>query len=179
MIHPSMTQRFRSAFPFGWHARECDILESFYMHSARNRYNQGKKVAGMIYLHDISEGRFEISKNALNVMKQYFGDGAAGKVVLATTKWDDVKPEVAERREKQLSREYWKEMLDKGSQMARFLHTPKSAWEIVDLIIQPDPIGTISPNPLPNPFSPLSAFTTVGFVTAVVSFPMIYYVFGS
>ena len=57
------------------------------------------------------------------------------RVVLATTKWDDVLPDIGQRREQQLSETYWKEMLDKGSNMTRFLLTHESAWDIVDLIL--------------------------------------------
>ena len=56
-------------------------------------------------------------------------------VVLTTTMWDEVEPEVGEMREAQLKAEYWKTMIDRGSSVRRFHQDQKSAFEILDPII--------------------------------------------
>jgi len=64
------------------------------------------------------------------------GDDAIKNVILATTKWSHIVGDVGKQREEQLSKMYWKRMLDQGSGMAQFRATPKSAWDIVGLILK-------------------------------------------
>jgi hypothetical protein len=71
------------------------------------------------------------------------GNEAAKNVTLATTKWDRVSRDEGLRREEQLCKTYWKRMLDLGSHMARFTDTPESAWDIVKLIIDKEPIDSL------------------------------------
>ena len=56
-------------------------------------------------------------------------------VVLTTTMWDEVEPEVGEMREAQLKSEYWKIMIDRGSSVQRFHQDQKSAFEVLSPII--------------------------------------------
>jgi hypothetical protein len=93
------------------------------------------KLAGIIYLHEITQSRFETSRTSLVMLNKLCGNDASQNVILATTKWDEISEEVGRRRERQLSDTYWKEMLDKGSRMARFTNTRESAWAVVDLIV--------------------------------------------
>jgi exonuclease VII small subunit len=64
------------------------------------------------------------------------GDGAAKNVVLATTMWGNVKPEVGEKREDELKSKYWAGMLELGSQAMHFKDSPASAWNIIDTAIK-------------------------------------------
>jgi len=72
----------------------------------------------------------------LKIFGKLCGDDASRNVILATTMWRIEKdPEDKQlRREHALRDKYWKEMLDGGSTMTRFLRTYNSAWTIVDLI---------------------------------------------
>jgi hypothetical protein len=63
------------------------------------------------------------------------GDGAIRNVVLATTMWTKVKPEIGERREKQLKETYWRGMLAVGSRMMRFDDSFDTAWKMLDDIV--------------------------------------------
>jgi len=57
------------------------------------------------------------------------------RVVLITTMWDEVETEVGERREEQLSSDYWKTMIERGSSVRRFYQDQKSAFDILAPII--------------------------------------------
>ena len=99
------------------------------------------KLAGIIYLHDVSQTRMlgTFRKN-LTMFNKLCGEDALKKVVLATTKWCDVTPNVGPSREQQLSSNYWHDMLRQGSQMERFENTYESAWAIVNLILDEDSV---------------------------------------
>jgi len=101
------------------------------------------KLAGIIYLHEISQGTMPPVQKNLDMFKKLCGPGAIKNVVLATTKWSDVPKEVAERREKQLKDQYWKDMLDRGSRLHRFEATQASAQAIVEQILAWEPIDAV------------------------------------
>lgn len=52
-------------------------------------------------------------------------------IVLTTTMWDDVDELVGAAREAELSKDYWRPMLERGSSIKRFLYTRESAFEIL------------------------------------------------
>jgi GTPase Era involved in 16S rRNA processing len=91
---------------------------------------QGMKLVGIIYLHDISQPRVASAKESLNMFQNR---NTVKNVILATTKWDVVKPELGRQREQQLP-QHWK-----GSDIVRFNDTPTSAREIVELILKKNP----------------------------------------
>jgi len=107
-------------------------------------YNEDMKLAGVIYLHEISQTRMlGTSRRNFVVFNRMSGDKAAKDVVLATTKWSHIMEDVGRRRENQLRENHWKNMLDHGSQMTRFLKTYQSAWGIVDIILKTDAIDAL------------------------------------
>jgi hypothetical protein len=109
-----------------------------------NRYKDDKKLAGIIYLHEISQGRlYGTSRKNLAMFGKLCGTESADRVILATTKWSDVPDDVGLRRESQLARNYWKEMLTQGSRIDRFLNTRESAWNIVDRLLEKDAVDAL------------------------------------
>jgi hypothetical protein len=109
-----------------------------------DRYKDGKKVSGIIYLHDISQNRmFGAYRKNLTMFDKLCGDDAVKNVVLATTKWNSVAADVGEQRQRQLSEKYWKTMLGNGSRVSRFKDTHESAWRIVDLILEHQRIDSL------------------------------------
>jgi hypothetical protein len=113
------------------------------------------KISGIIYLHEISQTRFETSRK--NMSTKLYGEGVLKNVILATTKWGNVRPGVGERREQQLCDIYWKRMLAQGSGVARFMDTPESAWAIVRIILSKDPVDfrkLLKTEPEKNPHYP-------------------------
>jgi hypothetical protein len=87
-------------------------------------------------LHRISDNRMSGSplKN-LHMFGKLCGDGAIKNVVLGTTMWTKVKPDIGERREKELEETYWREMLNMGSRMMRFRDSSEAAWDMIDKIV--------------------------------------------
>ena len=96
------------------------------------------KVAGVIYLHEISQTRMHgTSRRNLVVFSRLCGDSALDKVILATTKWNKVEEGEGTERELDLRGMFWKKMISQGSTMFRFTGTYESAWDIVRHILQP------------------------------------------
>ena len=101
------------------------------------RYEEDIKLAGIIYLHRITDGRMGGSPHRnLRMLGELCGDQAVKKVVLVTTMWDRVKQEHSQRRERELFDNYWKTMINYGASTARFLNTTDSAWKIIDPILE-------------------------------------------
>jgi hypothetical protein len=94
------------------------------------------KLGGIIYLHDISQSRvLGATRKQLDISRKMLGERADRSVILVTTKWAEVTPELGNRREDELKTTYWKEMVDSGSRVERFEDTSASAWKIVDMIL--------------------------------------------
>ena len=110
-------------------------------YSSLGRYRKGMKIAGIIYLHEICERRLSgASRKNLRQFHEFCGDDVLKNVILVTTKWDEVELDMGPQRERQLFNKYWRKMIAQWSQVARFMNTQDSAWAIVDLILNQDPI---------------------------------------
>ena len=97
------------------------------------------RVAGIIYLHDITQKRmFGTARKNLGMFRKLCGDEALKNVVIGTTKWDDVSLEVGKQHEQRLQDTYWKEMLQQGSVTMRVHADSTSAWEIINHILKND-----------------------------------------
>lgn len=59
-------------------------------------------------------------------------------VIIATTMWGEVDHTVGVRREEELKRQYWKDMLANGCTTVRFEDSYDSAWRIVGDLIRKD-----------------------------------------
>lgn len=94
------------------------------------------KLSGVIYLHEISQTRMlGTSLKNLDMFNKLCGDEGTKNVILATTKWGEVSPEVGARREQQLKDRHWKPMIDLGSQLHRFGDSKESGWTIIEAIL--------------------------------------------
>lgn len=93
------------------------------------------KIAGIICTHDISQCRMTPRDNVA-VFKELSSEDGLKNVILATTRWSDVEPVASVKRERELINEYWKDMLDHGSNTIRFTDTPQSAWDIVKIVLK-------------------------------------------
>ena len=99
------------------------------------------RVAGIIYLHDIAQTRmFGTARKNLDMFRKLCGDEALKNVVIGTTKWSYVTPEVGKQHEQLLRDTYWKEMLQQGSVTMRVHADSTSAWEIINHILKNDRI---------------------------------------
>ena len=104
------------------------------------RYDNDIKLAGIIYLHRITDNRMIGNPHRnLRMFGELCGDHASiKKIMLVTTMWDKVQLELdtGVRRETELFENYWKALINHGASTARFLNSADSAWKIVDLILE-------------------------------------------
>lgn len=101
------------------------------------RYKKSIKLAGIVYLHKITDNRMSGAPHRnLRMFAQLCGDQGVKKVILVTTMWDKVKIWTGAQREHDLRLNYWRGMMDKGASVARFRNTQQTAWKIIDIIVQ-------------------------------------------
>ena len=104
------------------------------------RYASGSKLAGIIYIHRISDDRFTgISVRNFKMFRNLCGESTLKNVVLVTNMWGRVEKNIGEAREKELADVYFKLALEKGAQLARHHDTTLSAYEIIRRIMKNDP----------------------------------------
>lgn len=95
------------------------------------------KLAGILYLHEITQGNMDSRMlRDLEVFRQLCGKDAEKNVILVTTKWAEPPATMEEEREKELSDEFWKPMIDHGSRIARFFNSCPSAWDVLRPIVE-------------------------------------------
>ena len=95
------------------------------------------RVAGIIYLHDITLTRMHSTAlKDLSMFVNICGDEALRNVVLGTTKWDNVVLEEGQGREQELRNRYWRKMVHQGSVIMRVHADSSSAWEIIHHILK-------------------------------------------
>ena len=93
-------------------------------------------LAGAIYVHRISDRRFTgITRRNFNIFRELCGEHALENVVIVTNMWSAVVSEVGEAREKDLSADFFKPVLEKGAQMVRHFGTPEFAHGAIRKII--------------------------------------------
>ncbi|KAF5384433.1 hypothetical protein D9615_003461 [Tricholomella constricta] len=120
-----------------------EILRRVAVWLARS-YEDGMRLAGVIYLHEITQARMlGTARTNLDMFYKMCGKDAIKNVIIATTKWSDVPNEVGERREGQLQEEHMKFMLELGSSMHRFDNTQRSARHIVNSILTKEAVDVI------------------------------------
>ena len=110
-----------------------------------NRYQNGKKLSGVIYMHRISDIRMSgISTRNFKMFRQLCGDSTLKNVVIVTNMWGQVSKEVGEAREAELKEEemFFKPVLDKGAVMLRHNENTKySAQNVVRCIMDNHPLS--------------------------------------
>lgn len=107
----------------------------------RDRYGEGMKLAGIVWIQDISHVKISSeSQRNIDTLWALCGDSAVRNVILATTKWDDVGEEVGFKNEQKLVSTVWKDMIKHGSTLMRFDPSSESAWTIINLILDKQPV---------------------------------------
>lgn len=99
-------------------------------------YSANMTLAGVIYLHEISQTRMlGTARKNLDMFNKLIGHDATKNVVLATTKWGDIPEAVGIRREEQLKDRHWKGMIDLGATLLSFRDSRESGWAIIQHIL--------------------------------------------
>ncbi|KAK7032290.1 hypothetical protein VNI00_013249 [Paramarasmius palmivorus] len=121
---------------------DMDILETITDFLAK-QYEHGKKLAGVLYFHRISDIRMGgISRRNFRVFRELCGEDTLKNVVIVTNMWGSVAQDVAEAREVELmnNEAFFKSALDKGAQIVRHDDTPEMAREILRRLVEKKPI---------------------------------------
>jgi hypothetical protein len=95
-----------------------------------HRYNEAARIAGILYLHDISQKRS--SKWHRAIVNELCGMCKAQNIVLLMTMWDDIQNTMGERREGELRDDFWAEMGGRGARMERFHLDVISAQAVIN-----------------------------------------------
>lgn len=104
------------------------------------RYENGSKLAGIIYIHRISDERFTgISVRNFKMFRKLCGESTLKNVILVTNMWGKVEQGVGEARERELAGVYFKPAIDKGAQLVRHHNTTVSSHDIIRRIMKNDP----------------------------------------
>ena len=74
------------------------------------------------------------------MFRELCGDTTLKNVVLVTNMWGEIPLDVGESREKELSSNFFKPVLDKGAQMVRHHNTAQSAQDIIRMIMKNRPV---------------------------------------
>ncbi|KAI5986172.1 hypothetical protein EDD15DRAFT_2389973 [Pisolithus albus] len=105
---------------------DTEILRSIAAYLS-NTYEQGAKLAGIIYMHRISDTRVGgTSSRNFRIFRELCGETTLRNVLI-------VSPELGEERERELasSSKFFKPILDKGARMLRHTNTRESAHAIL------------------------------------------------
>jgi hypothetical protein len=68
----------------------------------------------------------------LRMFRSICGQEAMPNVIIATTMWGEIKEANGARREEELKRDFWKDMVADGCRIERFMDSYESAWFIID-----------------------------------------------
>lgn len=111
-----------------------------------DRYKGNVDLATIVYMHRISDNRMSgsVLKN-LEMFATLCGEKAMPNVIITTTMWGEVRRESAERREKELKRDFWKGMVADGCRIERFKDSHDSAWHIIGDLAKKDRAQVLLP----------------------------------
>ena len=107
------------------------------------RYSAGAKLAGVIYVHRISDDKFGgLAVKNFRMFRELCGEKTLKNVILMTNMWGRVTPQQGADREQQLRDKFFKAAVDKGAQICRHrANTPESAREILRKILKNEPLA--------------------------------------
>lgn len=116
---------------------DTDVLTSIAAYLS-NTYEQGAKLAGILYMHRISDVRMSgTSKRNFRIFRELCGESTLSNVLIVTNMWGHVDSKIGEERERELatSDKLFKPVLDKGARLLRHDNTEASAHAILRNLI--------------------------------------------
>lgn len=100
------------------------------------QYESGLALKGVIYLHRITDVRYQgASVKTLNICKKICGQTALKNVFLVTTRWGEIDEALGAERERELRDNFWKYMLGHQSTMIRYHGDHDSAVTIASQLL--------------------------------------------
>ncbi|KDR74819.1 hypothetical protein GALMADRAFT_249714 [Galerina marginata CBS 339.88] len=94
---------------------------------------------GVIYLHNIQDDRYStLASTDLSMLRNSFGQlqGTSRRIVLATTKWHRSNMDESKRRQMELQKKQWKNLVAEGTSVMEFNNSHESAEEIVKTLLE-------------------------------------------
>ena len=121
---------------FGERERDSEVLSAL-AYWMRVSYHDNERIAGIVYLHSISDIRlYGPSRVNYHLFKAICGDEGYQKVALTTTKWDVTPLSTALRREGELtSNTLFLDVIDYGAMVYRYPNSEATAAEIVTSLL--------------------------------------------
>ncbi|KAI6165664.1 P-loop containing nucleoside triphosphate hydrolase protein [Pisolithus thermaeus] len=116
---------------------DTDVLTSIAAYLS-NTYEQGAKLAGIIYMHRISDFRMSgTSKRNFRIFRELCGESTLNNVLIVTNMWGNVDSKTGEERERELATndKLFKPVLEKGARLLRHDNTETSAHAILRNLI--------------------------------------------
>ncbi|KAI6155640.1 P-loop containing nucleoside triphosphate hydrolase protein, partial [Pisolithus tinctorius] len=101
-------------------------------------YEQGTKLAGIIYMHRISDVRMSgTSKRNFRIFRELCGESTLSNVLIVTNMWGNVDPRIGEERERELATndKLFRPVLEKGARLLRHDNTEASAHAVLRNLI--------------------------------------------
>jgi cell division FtsZ-interacting protein ZapD len=106
-----------------------------------SRYSVGAKLAGVIYIHRISDLKFGgLAVKNFRMFRELCGEKSLKNVVIVTNMWGSVIHQKGVERERELADEHFKAAIGKGAQLCRHKNTPESARAILRAILKNQPV---------------------------------------
>ncbi|OAX82864.1 hypothetical protein ACJ72_02777 [Emergomyces africanus] len=101
-------------------------------------YSNNIRMAGLIYLHDITASRMDgAALRKLHMFKKLCGPSGLSNVIMVTTMWGKLGTyHEGATHEKQLRDRYWRNILNHGGMMMRHNGSRQSAEEIVKVLLR-------------------------------------------
>ncbi|PPQ81007.1 hypothetical protein CVT25_014515 [Psilocybe cyanescens] len=107
-------------------------------------YEKQKRLAGVIYIHRISDFRMTgISSRNFKMFRELCGESTLRNVVIVTNMWGEVSRDVGEAREQELANQdmFFKPVLEKGALFLRHENTRETAHNVLRHIIENHPVS--------------------------------------
>lgn len=116
---------------------DTDVLTAIAAYLS-NTYEQGAKLAGIIYMHRISDLRMSgTSKRNFRIFRELCGETTLRNVLVVTNMWGNVDPKIGEERERELGEndKLFRPVLEKGGRLLRHDNTEASARAILHHLV--------------------------------------------
>ncbi|KIK46994.1 hypothetical protein CY34DRAFT_35664, partial [Suillus luteus UH-Slu-Lm8-n1] len=100
---------------------DTDILAMIAAYLSKT-YEHGARLAGVIYMHRISDSKMGGTSNRnFKMFRELCGESSLKNVLIVTNMWSKVKPEIGEARESELASKdkFFKPAIEKGARMLR------------------------------------------------------------
>lgn len=105
------------------------------------QYELGVELKGVIYVHRITDNRYAGSSvKTFEIFKKICGEKALENVLLVTSRWATVEPDLGASRERELKEKFWAYMVARGSKMSRFHGDRNSAVSLASHLLCKDTV---------------------------------------